>query len=88
MFLRTLKQNHTIMNNYHLSKDGDDWKLKKEHAERSTAVFADLTKAEAVREAAKLLADSGSSLKIHKVNGTIEEERTYPRSADPKRSKG
>lgn len=76
------------MKDYHLSKEGEDWKLKKEHAERSTAVFADLTKAQAVREAAKLLADSGSSLKIHKLNGRIQEERTYPRSADPKRSKG
>ncbi|KWW14510.1 hypothetical protein AS889_10705 [Pseudomonas putida] len=25
---------------------------------------------------------------IHKADGTLEEERTYPRSADPRRSKG
>jgi len=28
------------------------------------------------------------SVKIHKADGTIEEERTYPRSADPRRTKG
>ncbi len=29
-----------------------------------------------------------SSLRIHKVDGRIQEERTYPRSSDPGRSKG
>lgn len=28
------------------------------------------------------------SLRVHAVNGRILEERTYPRSADPRRSKG
>jgi len=28
------------------------------------------------------------SVRIHKLNGRIQEERTYPRSADPGRSKG
>lgn len=29
-----------------------------------------------------------STLKIHKRDGTIQEERTYPRSSDPRRTKG
>jgi hypothetical protein len=29
-----------------------------------------------------------TSVRIHKVNGRIQEERTYPRAADPKKSKG
>lgn len=29
-----------------------------------------------------------ASVKIHKADGTLEEERTYPRSADPRRTKG
>ena len=29
-----------------------------------------------------------TSVRIHKANGQIQEERTYPRSADPKQSKG
>jgi len=28
------------------------------------------------------------SVKIHKLNGQFQEERTYPRSADPRQSKG
>ena len=28
------------------------------------------------------------TVKIHKQNGRIQEERTYPRSADPRQSKG
>lgn len=29
-----------------------------------------------------------ASVKIHKADGSIEEERTYPRAADPRRTKG
>ena len=48
------------------------------------------TKAEAVRETAKVAkADPASvTVKIHKENGRIQEERTYPRAADPRSSKG
>jgi hypothetical protein len=28
------------------------------------------------------------SVRIHKANGQFQQERTYPRSADPRRSKG
>jgi hypothetical protein len=48
------------------------------------------TKAEAVRKVATA-AKKGSeavSVRIHKADGRIQEERTYPRSADPRRSKG
>lgn len=48
------------------------------------------TKVDAVRNVAAVArADPESvSVKIHKVNGRIQEERTYPRRADPKRSPG
>ena len=48
------------------------------------------TKAEAVRAAAERARSSREpvTLKIHKLDGKIQEERTYPRSADPKRRKG
>jgi hypothetical protein len=29
-----------------------------------------------------------TSVRIHRADGTFQEERTYPRSADPRRSKG
>jgi len=30
----------------------------------------------------------GVTVRIHRANGRIREERTYPRSADPRRSRG
>ncbi len=38
--------------------------------------------------AIKAMRKHGGSLRIMKANGQFQEERTYPRSADPKRSKG
>jgi hypothetical protein len=32
--------------------------------------------------------DTPVSVKIHGIDGKFEEERTYPRSADPRKSKG
>lgn len=75
------------MNNYHLTKQDAQWKLSREGAKRATEVFEG-TKQEAIRESAQRLADSGASLKIHLENGRIQEERTYPRSADPKKTRG
>lgn len=76
------------MKNYHLTKSGNNWKLKKEDSSRATMNFGDLNKTDAVKKSAEILANSNSSLKIHKTDGKIQEERTYPRSADPKQSKG
>ena len=48
------------------------------------------TKAEAVKKVASA-ARRGSepvSVRIHKSDGKIQEERTYPRPADPRRTKG
>jgi hypothetical protein len=38
--------------------------------------------------AIKVIRKEGGSLRIMGRNGRFQEERTYPRSADPKRSKG
>jgi len=48
------------------------------------------TKAEAVRKTAAVATKGREpvSVRIHKVDGKIQEERTYPRSADPRGSKG
>jgi hypothetical protein len=48
------------------------------------------TKAAALRRTARLAASDRQavSVRIHKANGKIGEERTYPRSKDPRRSKG
>ena len=36
----------------------------------------------------RLLGENGGSVKIQKVNGRFQSERTYPKSKDPKRSPG
>ena len=48
------------------------------------------TKAEAVRKTAAVATKEREpvSVRIHKVDGKIQEERTYPRSADPTGGKG
>ncbi|ENY79593.1 hypothetical protein C206_01297 [Pseudomonas putida TRO1] len=46
------------------------------------------TKQELVSSLSDFFDGKTASVKIHKADGTIEEERTYPRSADPRRSKG
>jgi len=76
------------MENYHLVNDNGEWKLKKEGAERASLTFGEADKTTAVQKSADWLDNSGSSLKIHKLDGKIQEERTYPRSADPKKTKG
>ena len=53
-------------------------------------VVGGATKAEVVKAAAAK-AKSGKdpvSLRIHKQDGKLQEERTYPRKADPRKSKG
>lgn len=62
------------------------WSLTKQGAERASKTAA--TKAEITQLASEFLADKTASLKIHKEDGTIQEERTFPRSADPTKSKG
>ncbi len=76
------------MENYHLIKDGENWKLKKENASRASKVFEG-NKQDAIQQSAQFLrGNEGGSLKIHKTNGRIQEERTYPRKNDPSESIG
>jgi hypothetical protein len=48
------------------------------------------TKSEAVKNvaAAAKKDPQAVAVRIHKADGRIQEERTYPRSADPRKSKG
>ena len=77
------------MKNFHLTKSTNGWSLKKEGASRPTKAFV-TNKEIAVKQSAQILKHNSeaASLKIHKENGRIQEERTYPGSADPKKSKG
>lgn len=76
------------MKNYHLTKKNDQWKLTGEGNQKATKVFEG-NKQDAIKESAEFLKNNqGGSLKIHLENGRIQEERTYPKSKDPKQSEG
>jgi hypothetical protein len=69
-----------------VSKKGDQWV-----AEAGDKVVAKADrKVDAVRktasEAKKM--PEAVTVKIHKADGKIQQERTYPRAADPRKSKG
>ena len=74
------------MENYHVKKHQDHWDLTKEGA--AHAAISKPTKAELMSAMQDFVKDKTVSVKIHGVNGHFEEERTYPRSSDPKESKG
>ena len=74
------------LDKFHLTKKGNEWKLVKANSNRAV-VKAD-TKAEAVQKMREYMQTHEGSVRIHKEDGKIQEERTYPRSKDPRRSKG
>ena len=76
------------MEDFHLVHEDGKYKLKRENAERASKVF-DSTKVDAIKESKEFFVNQGGgSLKIHKNDGGFQEERTYPKSIDPKKSKG
>lgn len=77
------------LDNYDLYKDGENWALRKRGNENNSKVFKGQNKTDATQDAASYLRKKGNaSLKIRKENGQIQEERTYPRSKDPRNSPG
>jgi hypothetical protein len=69
-----------------ISKQGDEWVAKTggQVLRRATK------KVDLVRQTASSLRTSGepASVRIHGRDGRIQEERTYGRAADPRRSRG
>ncbi len=65
----------------------DTWDLRKDKTHNLVRSFD--TKEDATKGGALKRAVGGEgSVKIQKENGRFQEERTYPRSKDPRRSKG
>jgi hypothetical protein len=64
------------------------WTLKDNKSKEVIHTFR--TKQTATKGGAlsRQLGAEGGSVRIHKVDGTFDEERTFPRSKDPKSSKG
>lgn len=66
------------------SKPG--WKVKQQG---DKVVSKAKTKSAAVKDATQVARkDKRASVVIRKTNGRIQEERTYPRSSDPRKAKG
>ena len=74
------------MQAYHLTKSENAWSLHAENSER--AVLHAPTKESALTQAIAYLQKNSGSLVDHREDGQIEEERTYPRSQDPRKSPG
>lgn len=70
----------------HKDHDSEKWRLEKEGSDRAKRVFD--TKSDALDNLRSAVGPDGGSVRIRKVDNTIQEERTYPRSKDPKASKG
>ncbi len=76
-----------MRNNFHVTKTEDGWVGRKENTHHALAKGA--TKKQVVSEMIKVAKHhQPSSLKIHRMNGSFQEERTYPRTSDPAGSKG
>lgn len=76
------------MENFHLVHEDGVYKLKRENAERASKVI-DSNKQDAISQSRDFIVkQGGGSLKIHKNDGGFQEERTYPMSNDPRKSKG
>jgi len=74
------------MDNYHITKDDQGWKLQKEGSDR--AIKRSDTKDEAIQHMRGYMDDKTGSVKIHREDGKFQEERTYQRKDDPSKSPG
>jgi len=66
----------------------DKWELEKDKTGEVIKIFK--TKEVATKRGVlkKAVGDEGGSVKIQKEDGKFQEERTYPKSKDPKKSRG
>lgn len=83
VFIQSREQ---TMDTYNINKTGTGWALTKQGSARPSKTAE--TKEAIVELAKEFLSDKTASLRIHSMDGRIQEERTYPRKADPTRSPG
>ena len=72
----------------HKDQKSEKWRLEKEGSDRAVKVFD--RKEDAIKGGALAAAigKSGGSVRIRKVDNTIQEERTIKPAVDPRKSKG
>ncbi|RUV21760.1 DUF2188 domain-containing protein [Mesorhizobium sp. M7A.F.Ca.MR.245.00.0.0] len=80
----------TKLPTYTLSFDlkKQDWKLHKDGADRATKRFETKAAATAGGVLSSAIGKDGGSVRIEKKRGGYEEERTFPRDRDPKKTPG
>lgn len=66
----------------------NDWALVKDGSNRATRRFETKAQATSAGTLKSALGKDGGSVKIQKTDGKYQEERTFPRSKDPRSSKG
>ena len=66
----------------------DKWELENDKTDEVIKTFETKEKATAGGALRKVLGKEGGSVKIQKQDGKFQEERTFPKSKDPKSSKG
>jgi len=72
---------------YHVTKTDDGWQGKLEGGQRASVTGS--TKEEVLKKTIEIAKNQeNSSVKIHKSDGKIQEERTYPKKSDPFPPKG
>jgi len=71
---------------YHITPTDNGWQLTEEGASR--AARRAQTKTEMLRLMQEFMEGKTASVKIHLQDGNFQEERTYPRRADPASSPG
>lgn len=64
------------------------WELEKDKTGRVVKTFTTKERATKGGVLERALGEDGGSVKIQKLDGRIEEERTFPRKADPVQSPG
>ena len=69
-------------------REQDDWVLKSDVTGRVRRRFDTKADATAGGVLGEALGSGGGSVRIERERGGYDEERTYPRSKDPRRSKG
>lgn len=73
---------------YHVTKTESGWQGKIERGQRASVTGT--TKSEVMQKTIEIAKNynGNSNVIIHKQNGKIQEERTYPRSSDPSQTPG
>lgn len=72
----------TKRKNYHVTKNDGGWQGKLEGGKRASVKGE--TKEKVVKKTIEIAKkQEKSSVKIHKSDGKIQEERTYPKKSDP-----